>query len=185
VLKGDSREQPLVAFSTVEAEYIGASDAAKEAIWIRNLFADITLRNSRESLSNTDPQLLYLANQGAIQLIKNPRFHDCDRTKHINIRYHELGSIAIDNIPSPEMTADIMTKLLPKETDCHHMEGLGLRIEKQSIIEQASEIGKVSEIKSGQYHSHRRKIKSWRRRHLLLHNSKLQDPSISDHPKWS
>ena len=27
-----ARKQPLVAFSTVEAEYIGASDAAKEAI---------------------------------------------------------------------------------------------------------------------------------------------------------
>jgi len=29
-----ARQQPLVAFSTVEAEYIGASDAAKEAIWV-------------------------------------------------------------------------------------------------------------------------------------------------------
>jgi len=34
-----ARKQPLVAFSTVEAEYIGASDAAKEAIWIRSLYA--------------------------------------------------------------------------------------------------------------------------------------------------
>jgi len=34
-----ARKQPLVAFSTVEAEYIGASDAAKEAIWIQSLYA--------------------------------------------------------------------------------------------------------------------------------------------------
>ena len=34
-------KQPLVAFSTVEAEYIGASNAAKEAIWIRSLYAGI------------------------------------------------------------------------------------------------------------------------------------------------
>ena len=36
-----ARKQPLVAFSTVEAEYIGASDTAKEAIWIRSLYAHI------------------------------------------------------------------------------------------------------------------------------------------------
>jgi len=32
-----ARKQPLVAYSTVEAEYEGASDAAKEAIWVRSL----------------------------------------------------------------------------------------------------------------------------------------------------
>jgi len=36
-----ARKQPLVAFSTVEAEYIGASNAAKEAIWIRSLYAGV------------------------------------------------------------------------------------------------------------------------------------------------
>jgi len=36
-----ARKQPLVTFSTVEAEYIGASDAAKEAIWVRSLYARI------------------------------------------------------------------------------------------------------------------------------------------------
>jgi len=36
-----ARKQPLVAFSTVEVEYIGASDAAKEAIRVRSLYARI------------------------------------------------------------------------------------------------------------------------------------------------
>jgi len=36
-----ARKQPLVAFSTVEAEYIGASDAAKSAIWVCSLYARI------------------------------------------------------------------------------------------------------------------------------------------------
>ena len=36
-----ARKQPLVAFSTVEAEYIRASDAAKEAIWVRSLYVRI------------------------------------------------------------------------------------------------------------------------------------------------
>jgi len=34
-----ARMHPLVACSTVEAEYIGASDATKEAIWMRSLYA--------------------------------------------------------------------------------------------------------------------------------------------------
>jgi len=37
-----ARKQPLVAFSTLEAEYIGASDATKKAIWVRSLYAHIS-----------------------------------------------------------------------------------------------------------------------------------------------
>jgi hypothetical protein len=36
-----SNKQPIVALSTCEAEYIAASDAAREAIWLRNLLAEI------------------------------------------------------------------------------------------------------------------------------------------------
>ena len=38
-----SRKQPLVALSSTEAEYIAASDAARELIWLRNLISEITL----------------------------------------------------------------------------------------------------------------------------------------------
>jgi len=52
-----AHKQPLIAFSTVEAEYIGASDAAKEAIWICSLFT---------RLLNLDafPQEIFVDNQG-------------------------------------------------------------------------------------------------------------------------
>jgi hypothetical protein len=141
-----SRKQPLVAFSTVEAEYIGASDAAKEAIWIRNLFA--TLRKVKienrsqtnirqfadESDENQDerttPQMLFVDNQGALQLAKNPKFHE--RTKHIAVRYHfvrdacERDLIQLRYLPTNEMIADILTKSLPREVHWKHMYGLGL-----------------------------------------------------------
>jgi hypothetical protein len=34
-------KQPIVALSTCEAEYVAAFDAAREAIWLRNLLAEI------------------------------------------------------------------------------------------------------------------------------------------------
>jgi len=74
-----AHKQPLVAFSTVEAEYIVASDAAKEAIWISSLFTCLLSLDAY-------PQEIFVDNQGAIQLAKNPKFHE--RTKHIGVRYH-------------------------------------------------------------------------------------------------
>jgi len=38
-------KQPLVTFSTVGAKYIGTFDAAKEAIWVRYLYARILYGN--------------------------------------------------------------------------------------------------------------------------------------------
>lgn len=151
-----ARKQPLVAFSAVEAEYIGASDAAKESIWIRNLYADVALnKRSRirtsfitecrccgnpvtpdldllTDLPGVPPQKLYLDNNGASQLAKQPRFHE--RTKHISIRYHfvrdayERKVLSIEYLASADMTADIMTKSLPRDTHWKHAGGMGLRM---------------------------------------------------------
>jgi hypothetical protein len=38
-----SNKQPIVALSTCEAEYVAASDVAREAIWLRYLLAEIDL----------------------------------------------------------------------------------------------------------------------------------------------
>lgn len=149
-----ARKQPLVASLTVEAEYIGASDAAKESIWIRNLYADLGLGKWRKAgeddshcrycLStllpynaeplpqdlDVEPQLLYVDNQGASQLARNPRFHE--RTKHISIRYHfvrdacERRILRIEYLHTSEMTADIMIKALPRDTHWKHTNSMGL-----------------------------------------------------------
>ena len=103
-----ARKQPLVAFSTVEAEYIGASDAAKEAIWVRSLYARILYGKA------TEPQQIFVDNQGAIQLARNPKFHE--RTKHISVCFHfirdacERNAIKTIYLPTSDMLADIMTR---------------------------------------------------------------------------
>jgi len=68
-----------VSLSTTETEYIAASIATKEAIWLRNLLSDIGRRCENATAIMID-------NQSAMKLIKNPEFHS--RTKHIDVRYH-------------------------------------------------------------------------------------------------
>jgi hypothetical protein len=137
-----ARKQPLVAFSTVEAEYIGASDAAKEAIWIRSLYARVlygqTLYKHADhcahclcsNIETSEPQEIFVDNQGAIQLAQYPKFHE--RSKHISVRFHfirdacERNAIKTTYLPTSDMLADIMTKSLPRDTHSKHVLGLGL-----------------------------------------------------------
>ena len=101
----------------MKAEYIGASDAAKEAIWISSLF-------TRLPGLDAYPQDIFVDNQGGIELAKNPKFHE--RTKHIGVGYHfvrdacERNAIRTTYLPTSEMTADIM-KSLPRETHWKHV----------------------------------------------------------------
>ena len=119
-----AHKQPLVTFSTVEAEYIGASNITKEAIWVRTLYARILYGKA------TEPQQIFVDNQGAIQLTKNPKFHEC--TKNISVRFHfvrdvcQRNAIKILYLPTSDMLADIMTKNLPYDTHWKHTHGLGL-----------------------------------------------------------
>jgi hypothetical protein len=122
-----SKKQTSVALSTLEAEYMAASEAAKEAIWIKRLVKNLRLDNLQKL---TPSPLIYIDNLGCIQNIQNPRHHE--RTKHIDIRYHfvrelvENKSIEIQHISSEENTADILTKALPRDAHEHHVRGLGL-----------------------------------------------------------
>lgn len=107
-----SQRQQTVSLSTTEAEYIAASAATKEAIWLRYLLKDII-----EEVG--EPTVLSVDNQSAIRLIRNPEFHK--RTKHIDIRYHFVrekyvnGEIKLEYVPSEEQLADIFTKPLARD----------------------------------------------------------------------
>jgi len=139
-------KQPLVAFSMVEAEYIDASDAAKDAIWVcslytRILYSKILYKHAEQCLhclcsdndsKATEPQQIFVDNQGAIQPAKNPKFHE--RTNQISVRFHFVCDVCKQNaikttyLPTSDMLADIMTKNLPQDTHWKHAHGLGLVI---------------------------------------------------------
>ena len=74
-----SRKQKFVALSSAEAEYIAASMATCEAIWLRKLL----VASFGQKIEST---VIHCDNQSCIKLSENLVFHD--RSKHIDIKYH-------------------------------------------------------------------------------------------------
>ena len=68
-----------MALSFVEAEYMAASLATCEALWLRKLLLGLFMQELEAIVIHCD-------NQSCIKLSENPVFHDC--SKHIDIRYH-------------------------------------------------------------------------------------------------
>ena len=105
-----SSRQTCVAMSTTEAEYVAASETAKEAIWIRRILP--IFQQGPEA-----PIVIKCDNQSAIQLVCHP--DQRPKTKHIAIRYNfirlqqENGEIKMEFTRSADQLADIMTKALP------------------------------------------------------------------------
>lgn len=110
VVSWSSERQQSVSLSTTESEYIAASQCVKELVWLLNLLRDIL---NEDSINAT----LFMDNQSAIRLVKNPEFHK--RSKHIDIRYHfirekyEGKCFKLEYISTHDMLADIFTKALP------------------------------------------------------------------------
>lgn len=119
-----SKKQEIVTLSTAEAEYVAATHAAKEAIWLRRLIGEVF-----HSLPN--PTTLYSDSQSAIALTRDGSYHA--RTKHIDIHYHFIrfvvqdGTIKLVYCPTDDMTADTLTKALPSAKAKHFTASLGLR----------------------------------------------------------
>ncbi|MCO5573832.1 hypothetical protein L7F22_027607 [Adiantum nelumboides] len=83
-----SRLQKIVALSMTEAEYISATEASKEAIWLARLCSDFCLPDKAPMLG--------CDSQSAICLAKNAMFHA--RTKHIDVRYHFIREVLEDGL---------------------------------------------------------------------------------------
>ena len=119
-----SKKQELVTLSTTEAEYVAATHAAKEGIWLCRLVREVFC-----PLAHPTP--LHSDSQSAITLTKDSSFHA--RTKHIDIHYHficfsiDKGSFRIIYCPTDSMVADTLTKALPSIKAKHFASSLGLR----------------------------------------------------------
>jgi hypothetical protein len=105
-----SKLQSTVATSTTEAEYVAASTATKEGLWVRKLLGEIYRRVS--------PLHLRVDNQAAIVLISEYTAGQSGRTKHIDVQFHfvrdrfQKGDISVGFVSTSDQHADIFTKQL-------------------------------------------------------------------------
>ncbi|KAI3742955.1 hypothetical protein L1987_60654 [Smallanthus sonchifolius] len=106
-----SQKQQTVALSSCEAEFMAATAAACQSLWLRNLVSDLTGEKAQQVT-------LLVDNVSAIALMKNPVFHG--RSKHIDTKYHfirecvEQGQIHVQHVSGELQKADILTKALPR-----------------------------------------------------------------------
>ncbi|KAK2404463.1 secreted RxLR effector protein [Trifolium repens] len=122
-----SSKQETVADSTTEAEYIAASSAAKEAVWIKKFISELEVVPSI-----VDPISLYCDNSGAIAQAKEPRSHQ--RSKHILRRFHlireiiDRGDVKICKVPTLDNIADPLTKPLAQLKHDGHTRSMGIKV---------------------------------------------------------
>lgn len=104
-----SQKERVVALSSCEAEYVAAALGTCQGVWLSTLIADLTVQATQKFR-------LLVDNQSAIELSKNPVFHE--RSKHIDTRYHyirdciEQGVVDVDHVGTEDQLADILTKPL-------------------------------------------------------------------------
>ncbi len=115
-------KQKTVAISSTEAEYIGMSEATKEAIWFQAILKELGIEIKQVVMCGD--------NLSCMSIIRNPTDHH--RTKHIDVRYHsirdhfEQGRITLKYIESNQLCADFLTKGVERNKHYNFMKQLNL-----------------------------------------------------------
>ncbi|KAG6524805.1 hypothetical protein ZIOFF_014749 [Zingiber officinale] len=116
-----SKKQQSVAQSSAEAEYISASVATSQAIWLRRILGDL----GHHQIEGT---VLYCDNKSAIAMAKNPVHHS--RTRHIALKHHFIRQAIEDKeiqlefcrseeqLTIPGLTVSLSQIFLSGETTC-------------------------------------------------------------------
>lgn len=125
VISWQSRKQPVVALSTMEAEYIALTESTREVLHLRSMLKELGF-----SELVVDPTVIMNDNQSSQALIKNEGHNS--RTKHIDIRFHFIREAVKNNIvkidykPTNDMLADMFTKSLSSVKHNYCSTGLGI-----------------------------------------------------------
>ncbi|KAK1558069.1 hypothetical protein QYE76_008359, partial [Lolium multiflorum] len=120
-----SSKQCTVAKSSTESEYIAASEASSEAVWMKRFIVELGVVPSA-----LDPLVIYCDNMGAIANAQEPRSHK--RLKHIKLRYHSIreyiedGEVKICKVHTDLNVADPLTKALPRAKHDQHQNAMGV-----------------------------------------------------------
>ncbi|GJS54015.1 retrotransposon protein, putative, ty1-copia subclass [Tanacetum coccineum] len=121
-----SSKQSTTAMSATESEYIAASEAAMEAVWIRKFISGLGIVPTIN-----EPLNMYCDNSAAVHYANEPGVQKGAR--HYQRRYHyvrecvELGEIRILKVHTDNNLADPFTKALSNRKLTQHARGMGLR----------------------------------------------------------
>jgi hypothetical protein len=121
-----SSKQATVADLIMEAEYISASEAAKEVVGISSFVSELGVVPSASS-----PMDLYCDNSGAIAQANEPRAHKM--AKHVLWRYHLIceiiGRLDVKDckVHKDHNIASLLMKHLPQPKHEVHMRSMDIR----------------------------------------------------------
>ncbi|SOV02084.1 uncharacterized protein UDID_18955 [Ustilago sp. UG-2017a] len=119
-----SATQKCVSLSAVEAEFIAATEATREVLFLKQLLRSIGIA--------TGTPTVYSDNTGCIQVSKDPAQHW--KLKHIDTKYHfvrnnvQEGRVQIKYVDTTRNLADVLTKPIGKQAMQQARSGLHLQM---------------------------------------------------------
>src|SRR4051812_38051559 len=115
-----------MARSSTKSEYIAASEAAQEAVWMKEFITELCVVPSA-----LDPMVIYCDNNSAIANAKEPRSHN--KSMHIKCWFNSIrdyamdGNIKIHNVHTDLNFPNLLTKALPRVKHDQHQNSMGVR----------------------------------------------------------
>ncbi|SPC61979.1 uncharacterized protein UHOD_12140 [Ustilago sp. UG-2017b] len=125
--------QRCTALSAVEAEFVAATEAAREVLFFEHLFKAIGI--------DVGIPTIFSDNTSTIQVSKDPAQHW--KLKHIDTKYHFIrdnmqdGRVRIKYINTADNLADLFTKPAGKTILQHARQGLGLKTQHITVAQQS------------------------------------------------
>lgn len=126
VVSWASKKQPIVTLSSTEVEYVAATVASCQVIWMRRMLAELMHKQDEATK-------IYYDNNSAIALSKKHIFHK--RSKHIDTRYHFIRElvnnkeICLEFCRLEDQFVDIFTKPLARDAFEYLRSCLGVCVE--------------------------------------------------------
>jgi hypothetical protein len=115
-----SRKQGLMALLATEAECLALTKTMQEAMWLRTLLDNLSLKQMVPTSIEED-------NQGTIALTENPQFHQ--QSKYYICEKIAEKAIEVNYCATGEMTADVLTQSLAKPVHNAHVKRLGMALD--------------------------------------------------------
>jgi len=106
-----SQQQKVAADSTTEAEYVAATAAFKEGLWLQKMLVEFTGEHCQLTA--------FCDNSAAVKVIHKGVYEA--KTKHMSVKYHymhqhvALGELQLLWVNTNEMLADCLTKQVSRE----------------------------------------------------------------------